>query len=187
MPNYNGVWSLSTQYQNVADWPQPPPIGFRVSGEATGVGSVSNIITVVTLSSSGAVADFGDLNAAQGRAGALSSTTRGIIGGGLGANGSTKTDTIQYFTIGTSGSGSDFGNLSVGRTYITASSNITRGIFAGGNAASDGASKDVMDYITIASAGNATDFGNLSAVSERSTSTSSTTRMIIGGGYRFYR
>ena len=30
MPNYQGVWSLSTQYQNASAWPQPFPTSIGV-------------------------------------------------------------------------------------------------------------------------------------------------------------
>jgi len=33
MPNYNGVWSLSTQYQNAADWPKRISVGLFGGGQ----------------------------------------------------------------------------------------------------------------------------------------------------------
>ena len=42
MPNYQGVWSLSTQFQNASGWPSAPPSyavfagGFSNSGREKG-------------------------------------------------------------------------------------------------------------------------------------------------------
>ena len=57
-------------------------------------------------------ADFGNLSAARGGAGACSNGSRGVIGGG----GPTNDDTVDYIPIGTlTATATDFGELSQAR------------------------------------------------------------------------
>ena len=59
MPNYQGVWSLSTQFQNRTGWPVQPLYGdIGIIG-----GGTSNEIQYVQISTLGDSADFGDLTA----------------------------------------------------------------------------------------------------------------------------
>jgi hypothetical protein len=77
--------------------------------------------------------------------GAVSSSTRGVFGGGA-----PTTNVIEFITISTLGNSSDFGDLF---------SSTVRGVFAGGSAA--GSSINIIDFVTIMSTGNAVDFGDL--------------------------
>ena len=46
MPNYQGVWSLSTQYQNAGAWPSPPQRGIMGGGRlSSGATMLYNILT----------------------------------------------------------------------------------------------------------------------------------------------
>ena len=152
MPNYNGVWSLTTQLQYVSDWPSPPVVGI-IAGMDNGSGSASANIDVVKISTAGNATDYGDLTqtATQGSAG--SSAITGVINLGIG-----QADyiTIEQVGMSTSGSATDFGDLSVSRRYAGAVSNDTRCVFGGGQLDNDSRT-NVMDYVTIASAGNATE------------------------------
>ena len=65
MPNYNGVWSLSTQYQYVADWPVKP-FNYLSSGTDAGLfvsANGTNVLDFVTISTTGNASDFGDATA----------------------------------------------------------------------------------------------------------------------------
>jgi|688.fasta_scaffold19231_5 hypothetical protein len=131
-----------------------------------------NVIEYVTISSIGNAIDFGDLSHTNAnQVSALSSSTRGIFGGGA-----PNVNIIEFITISTTGNSADFGDLTVARHGHEGMSNSIRGLFAGG------ASPDnVIDYITIAALGNAIDFGDLTSARRNSCGTSSSTRAVIAG------
>ena len=119
-------------------------------------GETSKIeINYFNIQTRGNAKDFGDLTAARGNAGAVSSGIRGIIAGGEPA-----TDLIQYFTIASQGNAIDFdGNLTANRRFVTGCSSSTRGLFMGG---SEPTRVNKVEYIEMASAGvDAADFGDL--------------------------
>ena len=123
------------------------------SAPATLTDSMEYITTVTT----GNGTDFGNLAAALGGmcSGAVSNSTRGVMGGGYSPS---VVNTIQYITIQSTGNTTDFGDLSQSRSQTGSGSSSTRGVFAGGETPSQ---VNTIDYITIASTGNATDFGDL--------------------------
>jgi len=130
MPNYNGVWSLSTQYQNRTGWPQAPTFGFFAGGSlASSQGQIQQLI----FATSGTTTDFGDLtvNVDNTPAG-LASKTRGIVGGGL-ASGNNISNVMQYITMATSGNTTDFGDRTVSSRSLGGLSNNVRGIMFGGD------------------------------------------------------
>ena len=178
MPNYNGVWSLSTQYQNAADWPNFDGVSrmLRFGGRLSD-GSFDIVdIKFVTISTLGNEADFGDLTGGRSNFGALSNLTRMVTGGGY--DGSANTNAMDYVNPNSAGNGTDFGNLVSARSLTAGLANNTRGVFAGG-----GGPVDVIEYITIGSTGNTTDFGNLTQGREiTNAGASSTTRGIFFGG-----
>ena len=145
----------------------------RMGGYTTS--SATNIIEYNTFSTKGRATDFGDLTATIAFGGALSNSTRGIIGHG------SSTNVISYITIASTGNSTDFGDMlsTVGRLSGVAST--TRGLFPGGSD-SGGSAHDVIQYITIASTGNATDFGDLLAATRGCGAVSSNTRAVIGTG-----
>ena len=59
MPNYQGVWSLSTQFQNRDGWPVyvPPVIALFAGGDPYGS---NNTIQEVDITTAGNSTDFGD-------------------------------------------------------------------------------------------------------------------------------
>lgn len=72
-----------------------------------GGGSALNIISYVTIASTGNATDFGDLTESKRlNEAALSSNTRGVRGGG-----DSSTNVIDYVTIATTGNATDFGDL----------------------------------------------------------------------------
>ena len=125
----------------------------------------SDVISYITITSTGNASDFGDLTVTRYGVQGVSNATggRGVFAGGVNSSG-TRVNTMDYVTIGSTGNATDFGDLSVARNLggNTGASNGTnqRGLFFGGDTP---AYSDVIDYITIDSAGNATDFGNLIA------------------------
>jgi hypothetical protein len=138
-----------------------------------------NSIEHITVASSGNSQDFGDLSQLRYRiGGGLSSSTRGIFGGGrLVPSGST--NTIDYITIATIGNAIDFGDLTAAKFSSSACSSPTRGIFAGGTPATN-----AIDFITIASTGNAVDFGDFIFFSGGyGAGCSNQIRGLFGGGY----
>jgi hypothetical protein len=81
MPNYQGVWSLSEQYQNASGWPSPPLFqrALFAGGYST---NYDNTIDYVTITSAGNATDFGDLTVSPFTSAGTASATRGVVGGG---------------------------------------------------------------------------------------------------------
>ena len=139
-----------------------PTRGIYFGGSPGGSSDSINTIVYVTIQSLGDAQDFGDLtnvNSYTGPGGIVSSTTRGIRGGGGGANPFTRVNTIDYVTMATLGNAQDFGDLSYSANGVMGCSSLTRGIFAGGKTGSG--SVNTIEYVTIASTGNAQDFGDM--------------------------
>ena len=124
-----------------------------------GSGDLSNVIQFVTISTLGNSEDFGDLTGKIRYCAGLSSSTRGVRGGGKRGSPSTEVDTIDFVTMATKGDATDFGNLTDAREQLAAASSKTRGIFAGGY--DQPAFFNTIEFITIASTGDAVDFGDL--------------------------
>ena len=136
-----------------------------------GSGGLSNVIQFVTISTLGNSEDFGDLTGKVRYCAGLSSSTRGVRGGGKRGSPSTEVDTIDFVTMASTGNATDFGNLTDARNELTGASSKTRGLFAGGY---DQPTRiNIIDFITIATTGDAQDFGDLTFASDgqvRSTS-----------------
>tara|TARA_R100000951_G_scaffold107344_1_gene102632 strand:+ start:1570 stop:2580 length:1011 start_codon:yes stop_codon:yes gene_type:complete len=192
MPNYQGVWSLSTQYQNAGGWPLSPlkgDIGLIAGGIASGQTGGTTGITYITISTSGSDAEFGDLSGNANFCTGLASSTRAVfMRGNFGAT--TTANFIEFVGVVNQGNTKDFGDFAVmsGRD-TAATSNGTRGLFMGQTGSTTGSSnaQDTIAYITIASTGNAQDFGNLTrgasdGTNGRNAACASTTRAILGGG-----
>ena len=140
----------------------------------------SNIIEYIRISSGGLTKDFGDLTQARGTAGGASSSTRGVMIGGL--SGPTRRNTMDYITIATTGNALDFGDYIEDLGYIGGLSNQTRGVSAGGNGPSSPSSTNQIGYITIATTANALDFGDLTSASAGTTGSASPTRGLFALG-----
>ena len=145
---------------------------------------VSNGFDYITIASTGNATDFGNMNhtSTRSRCATVSSTSRGVFGGGA-----HNTSTMEYITPSTLGNGTSFGNLSGNGTATTDASgcgNGTRGLFSGG--LKDGSSSsnrtNVIDYITIATTGNSTDFGDLLSATSNHGGASDSTRGVWAGG-----
>ena len=123
-----------------------------------------NVISYITIASTGDAQDFGDLHAdvdKQNYAGALASSVRGLIAGS--GNHPGNINNINYLTISTQGNSLDFGDLTFASRAGTAGlSNSTRGIFGG----ADNPARNIIDFVTIATTGNAQDFGDLTTTTD---------------------
>ena len=125
-------------------------------GTISGGNSVNNI-DFFTIATTGNATDFGDMTTAHGAgAGGASSSTRGLIAGGVSPD---KLNTISFITIQTTGDSQDFGDLTSAKGYPSGMSNSTRGVFAGGYQPTQ---INAIDFVNIATTGNANDFGDLS-------------------------
>ena len=80
MPNYQGVWSLSTQYQaqGQGNWPSPPINALNQLGS---LGGSNTQVDYINLATTGNATDFGDTLAAAGYRAAAASTTRALFAG----------------------------------------------------------------------------------------------------------
>ena len=141
--------------------------------------SVSDI-EYITIASAGNSIDFGDATANGNHNGALSSSTRGIRGGGYTAP--ANSDVIDYVEIQTLGNAIDFGNLLEGNYGLCGFSSPTRGIFAGGRGADAPLGQTTINVITISSKGNATRFGDMSARHSYVAGFSNSVRGLVTGG-----
>ena len=151
---------LSTATWGFVGSASSPTRGIYFGGSPDGSSDSVNTIAYVTIQTLGDAQDFGDLtnvNAYTGPGGIVSSTTRGIRGGGGGANPFTRVNTIDYITMATLGNAQDFGDLTRTMQHGNSTSSPIRGLWAGGAAPND----DTIDFVTIQTTGNAVDFGNL--------------------------
>lgn len=168
------VWALNSfgpsPYSAVTGSVTPAAARGLFGGGAT-TGNI-NVISYISIATTGDAIDFGDLTVSRSRLSACASYTRAVFGGGSSSN------VIDYVSFGTLGNATDFGDL-LNQTQGAASfSNETRGIWAGGLI-----TINVIQYITIATVGNATDFGDISnGARYLLAGCSSTTRGVFGGG-----
>jgi len=158
-------------------------------GGASGAGTYTfyNIIDYITISTTSAASNFGDLTVAKPSLRGTSNGTneRGVFGGGA-ISFVTFINVIEYITINTLGNANDFGDLTVSRANLAATSNATdeRAIFGGGVINTAPIRTNIIDYVTINTTGNASNFGNLSTDKEILASTSNGTdqRGLFAGG-----
>ena len=133
--------------------------GIWGGGDSVGVSNI-NIMSYVTIMTTGNSVDFGDLETGAYNIIGCSNSTRGIWFGGTNPTPAGHLTKIQYNTIATLGNSIDFGDLVfTGTAYFTGGQNCassTRAIAAGGN----GGGTNIMEYVEIATTGNALDFGD---------------------------
>ena len=121
-------------------------------GGGNGPGGKCPYIQYITTASKGNAINFGNLSVSRFMTSGLSSSTRGLFGGGR-----TPSDlnTIDYVEIMTLGNALDFGDLiQAANKHPGSVSSPTRGIFGAGYGGGG-----QIDAVTIASKGNSTDFG----------------------------
>ena len=140
-----------------------------------------NVIEFVTIASTGSATNFGDTLDPNYVPGAVSSSTRGIWGGGANLPAAPALiDVMQYITISSTGNTVDFGNLTDGCWCSAGVESPTRGIFAQGFIPS---AVNNLDFITISTLGNAIDFGDLTVARAGANGAGSKVRGLFMGGY----
>ena len=128
------------------------------NGQPTSPTTIYNIIDYVEIATTGNATDFGDMTTTHDYHGTCSSSTRGIIYGGVTSYGPTvRTNIIEYVTIASTGNGTDFGDVRDDGEHAHGTSNGTRGVFAGGVSPY----RNSIDFVTIATTGNGVDWGDL--------------------------
>ena len=152
-----------------------------ISNQTRGISacqSTSGRIEYITIASTGNATTFGnDLTLYRDQVAGASSTTRGLIAGGIGQG--QPRNQIGYIEIATTGNATDFGDLTQGRQGLGGMSTNTRGVFYAGY--SSGTFQNRIDYVTIASTGNATDFGNATQSYASYGCTAGSTRGVAAG------
>ena len=153
--------------------------GRGVFGGGNPLSSANQVIDFVNITTLGNAQNFGEMYALRRSGSGMSSSIRGLFGGGASPGPASNDDTIDYITIASAGNPIDFGNLSTARRNPTGASSSTRGLTAGGYVS---AANDTIDYVEIATLGNALDFGNLVQASYYASGAASPTRAVFAGG-----
>ena len=151
---------MGVEYPSSAVWTGTRGVLF--GGDAGNAG-FSDVIDYKTISSTGAMSDFGDLSVtgAIGYVCGTSNGTRGVVTGGLiWTGGPSFYNNIQYITVGSTGDTTDAGDLTQSKYDGVAASNGTNGYFFAGNNSSQSELQEI-DYWAIATSNNASDFGDL--------------------------
>ena len=171
---YQGVWSLSTQYQNASAWPVVPIAGDLALFPSGAAADTSvNYIVITTTSNT---ISWGNLSAGCFNSAGMSSSTRGVFAFGQ-STGNADSNVMEFVTMRSIGTSTDFGDAqNTGIKRDSGSGNETRGIFV------DGYITNTISYITIASTGNATDFGDTTQSRGSLAGFSSPTRSVFAGG-----
>jgi len=179
----NGIW------MEVDSWsPDLMTGGTRgvMVGGIDGTGNADSFIDYINVSTTGNAIDFGTTYQIQ-QPFSFSSSTRGIVAGGVPANNSTgQVSDIKFITTASTGNITTFGDI--GRdtaSHGSGCSNQTRGLIAGGYGDDAFAPVNTIDYITIASTGNGQDFGDIQDSKNRvqHADFGNSTRAIFAGGY----
>ena len=141
-------------------------------------------IEMITISTLGNAADFGNLVSSHGNGnsqGGCSSRTRGIwLGGQLGSS-PNYSNVIQAINFAAKSNAFDFGDINNNLVGTGNLSSQIRALCFGGTTG-DGSKPTAIDAVTIASAGNAFDFGDMSTYVNNTANLASSTRGIMAGG-----
>ena len=158
-----GVWTLQEQFtfHKASLWPSVMSRGVCFGGAYPGA---TNVIDFVTISTTGNVADFGDLTSLRtGAPRGNASQTRGLMAGGTNVPSGDAINIIEYITINSTGDSADFGDLQAARQKGGGGiASKTRSVFFEGSQSGPVVHSNVLSYITTATLGNATDFGDVS-------------------------
>ena len=151
--------------------------GVFAGGRDASGNEINEDIEFVTIATTANATDFGNLTASRGGTqGAVSSSTRGIWGGGFEPS---QVNKIDFVTIASAANATDFGDLTAARSGCARAMSTTRGLFASGGTPS---AVNTIDFITMASTGNAQDFGDTNADGANGLQgTSSNTRGVFAG------
>ena len=155
-----------TDFGDYTDGEKARYIGGNISSPTRGLAfggyhdpNYTSNIDYVTIGTTGASQDFGDLSGINSGCPGCSDSTRGVIFGGYTSQSpEVTTNRIDMVTIATTGTATDFGDIPTAKAYGAACSNSIRGVHCvGGYPGTDNS----MSYVTIQTTGNAQDFGDL--------------------------
>jgi|TARA_R100000479_G_scaffold176002_1_gene128650 hypothetical protein len=161
MSNSGKVWDIREAYKEQRNntWSRGTGQAWCVGGND---GAASKHVDVVTISSTGNAADFGDLTTARlDMPAGVASSTRGVCMGGQSPS---YTNVIDSMQLSSAGNAADFGDSQQDGGYRSAHSNNIRGISFSiyTPSISSPYMSNVIEFVTMSNAGNATDFGDLS-------------------------
>ena len=143
--------------------------------------SYYNTIDFVTIATTGACTEFGDIQGSSGRYGGatFADPTRAVYAGGVTGATPTALVTIDRVQIATQSDGTDFGDLTTAKRYTTGASDSTRGVvYAGGSPSVS----TIIEYITIQGSGGSTDFGDATVARSHIAGMSNSIRGVFAGG-----
>ena len=150
------------------------------------VPAVDSFIDYINVSTTGNAIDFGTTYTIN-QSFSFSSSTRGIVAGGVpAADATSQVSDIKFITTASTGNITTFGDI--GRDTASngsGCSNQTRGLIAGGYGDNAFAPVNNIDYVTISSTGNGQDFGDIQGGKNRvqHADFGNSTRAIFAGGY----
>ena len=161
MSNSGKIWDVRETYKLRRNntWSRGTGQAWCVGGND---GAASKHVDVVTLSSTGNAADFGDLSTARlDLPAGVASSTRGVCMGGQSPS---YTNVIDSMQLSSAGNAADFGDSQQDGGYRSAHSNNIRGISFSvyTPSVSSPYMSNVIEFVTMSNVGNATDFGDLS-------------------------
>ena len=145
--------------------------GFAGGRDRAGYRGFTQVISYVTIATTGNAASFGNLISQTSThhyasMGGVCNGTRGVFAGGSVYN---FTNIIQYITVDTTSNASDFGDLTTIKGSMGSASGGDRGVFAAGYYQDTaGYNLTAIDYISIPTTGNASDFGDMITASKGS-------------------
>jgi len=156
---------MGVEYPSSAVWTGTRGLVFGGSRNDGSSQVPTDIIDYKTVSSTGAMSDFGDLTVtgANYYVCGLSNGTRGVVTGGYThIGGNAMYNNLQYVTVGSTGNTTDAGDLTQAKCDGVTASNGTNGYYFAGMILASWADLQEIDYWAIATSNNASDFGDLS-------------------------
>ena len=135
---------------------QSPTRGIFAGGVAPGY---LNVIEYITIASTGDGTDFGDLDTPKGSCGGASTTTKGVIVGGLNPSSGNHSE-LMAVTIASEGNAIDFGDIANDNYGGGCGTNTVKAVFGGGYVSC--AVVDNIESFSMVTLSSVSDFGDLS-------------------------
>ena len=135
---------------------QSPTRGIFAGGVAP---SYLNVIEYITIASTGDGTDFGDLDTPKGSCGGASTTTKGVIVGGLNPSSGNHSE-LMAVTIASEGNAIDFGDIANDNYGGGCGTNTVKAVYGGGYVSC--AVVDNIESFSMVTLSSVSDFGDLS-------------------------
>jgi len=135
---------------------QSPTRGIFAGGVAPGY---LNVIEYITIASTGDGTDFGDLDTPKGSCGGASTTTKGVIVGGLNPSSGNHSE-LMAVTIASEGNAIDFGDIANDNYGGGCGTNTVKAVYGGGYVSC--AVVDNIESFSMVTLSSVSDFGDLS-------------------------